>query len=442
MRPALHRTLAAITAALLCTSAHGEPPRVVSCNVETGDEHVDPALAEIMVGFDRDMNTGGYSWCGGTATFPKLTGQPVWETPRVCTLPVALEPGVLYYISINSPYAHAFMSTEGEPAEVDEIIFRTTSAGDDDGPEAVRVQNRASAATLDKLIRTRYSYLEQRGVDWPELFESRRAELDSCDSRLAFALRAADLLGAFRDLHMSVELDGLYCPTFRREPAYNANFALLDRSIKNPERLSNVVVCGELGDDIGYIAVHSWDRGREGEVRAWTRAYERLKAMDALVIDVRANSGGDEMLARELAGCFVAEPVEYAQAMVVDETGQLTGPHVRVLEPNTEHQRFKGRVVVLTGPAVMSSCEAFVLMMKQSPRCTIVGGATFGSSGNPRPHELPNGVVVNIPSWRAMTMDGEVFEGIGISPDVRVDADDFSSSDPVLDKAIELLDAP
>jgi len=88
----------------------------------------------------------------------------------------------------------------------------------------------------------------------------------------------------------------------------------------------------------------------------------------------------------------------------------------------------------------MSSADAFVLMFEACPNATVVGGRTYGSSGNPKPHTMPNGVKVYLPSWKSMRPDGTCFEGEGIAPDILVEPapEAFGKSDPVLAKALEL----
>ncbi len=84
-------------------------------------------------------------------------------------------------------------------------------------------------------------------------------------------------------------------------------------------------------------------------------------------------------------------------------------------------------------------------MMKQVPRGTIDRGRLAGSSGNPQPHELGNGVTVFLPCWKAMLPDGTEFEGQGIQPDIPVSATarDFERGDAVLEAALtELRAAP
>src|SRR5262249_17784975 len=119
----------------------------------------------------------------------------------------------------------------------------------------------------------------------------------------------------------------------------------------------------------------------------------------------------------------------------------FTAPKERWLEPNTSRPRYDGRVIVLSGPAVMSSCESFLLMMKCAPDTVILGGKSQGSSGNPKPFDLGNGVIVLLPSWKDMTSDGKELEGVGVAPDVEIATlpGDFQSADPVLAAALARL---
>ena len=88
----------------------------------------------------------------------------------------------------------------------------------------------------------------------------------------------------------------------------------------------------------------------------------------------------------------------------------------------------------------MSSAEAFLLMMRQAPQCTLLGERSYGSSGNPKPVTLANGVVAFLPSWVALTLDGDPLEGIGVSPDVAVAfPGDPTDEDPLIDAALDWL---
>ncbi len=126
-----------------------------------------------------------------------------------------------------------------------------------------------------------------------------------------------------------------------------------------------------------------------------------------------------------------------------DRPGEFLGPYARVLPPAPASDRFGGQVVVLMGARCMSSNEAFLLMMRAAG-ATLVGQRSFGASGNPRSYDLGQGVRVTLPSWRAMTAQGDPVEGVGIEPDIEVDQAprEGGRRDPVLEAAMRALDHP
>ena len=171
-------------------------------------------------------------------------------------------------------------------------------------------------------------------------------------------------------------------------------------------------------------------------------ALDDFRDLKGLVIDVRPNGGGDELLARDFAGCFVSKPSVYSRNDYRDKSaGGFTKTLDRVVEPKKGRPAYRGKVAVLVGPGNMSSCESFILMMRCAEKCRLFGERTRGSSGNPKPKELSNGVTVYLPSWRDMYADGTLLEGNGIQPDVlvKVEPAELSRKDPVLESALAWL---
>jgi C-terminal processing protease CtpA/Prc len=244
------------------------------------------------------------------------------------------------------------------------------------------------------------------------------------------------MLAATQDAHIWLTEAGQIIPAYQRKVAPNASIKILPTLISGWSQRHPMVASGSAANGIGYIAIHSWDRKHGAAlVTAALASLSDLEDKPALIIDVRFNSGGDESLARYFAGHFIRERKLYARHVTLGNTE----PTDRWLEPAANSKPFAGKVAVLTGPVNMSSAEAFLLMMRQVPGCQLVGQTSFGASGNPQPHNLANGVTVYLPSWKALLPDGTLFETKGITPDVEVKAADFSVSDPVLTKAIELL---
>ena len=152
----------------------------------------------------------------------------------------------------------------------------------------------------------------------------------------------------------------------------------------------------------GVLLIELWRRNRrryDSRAAAWI---DGLIVDDTLILDVRFNSGGDERLAKEIAGRFVENPVVYAQHRFRDPSipSGFSEIMTLTLNPTPSVPGFRGRTVVLMGPVNVSSCEAFLLMMKQVSQCTLMGEKSYGSSGNPQPISLSNGVTYSTrPGW-------------------------------------------
>jgi RNA polymerase sigma-70 factor (ECF subfamily) len=115
------------------------PPHIISTSPKTGATDIDPALKEVTVTFDRDMD-GGMSWTGGGSSFPKSPegADAHWKSDkRTCILPVKLQPGHFYRVGINAPSYHNFRAEDGTPVTPSAITFRTT--GTPVAPKAPRI---------------------------------------------------------------------------------------------------------------------------------------------------------------------------------------------------------------------------------------------------------------------------------------------------------------
>ena len=429
----------------LTAAASGSPPRVIKTVPENDAQDVDPKLKQIRVVFDQDMTTGrNFSICGGGPKFPEIIGNPRWVSKRTIAMRVKLLPNHEYQFSINCPSAKNFRSVQGEAAEVYPIQFRTGPGRGNDEAETLTVAANAEAiAELRRAIDENYSYRDIRQVDWDKLFEEKTDELKRAKTPEKFATIAGELLANAKDKHIWLYVGEQRFGSYVNPVTPNANFSKLKELVPKWRKRSAVVFTGQFEDGIGYILIDSWARNHS---KALEQTYEAIwEFADALglIIDVRGNSGGAEPLAQQFAGCFIDEPKVYAQHVyrTVDEPGGFTKPQNRILEPNKRRPRYRGKTVVLMGLVNMSSCEAFLLMMKQVPGCKLIGETSQGSSGNPKPTDLGNGVTVFLPSWKAMRPDGTCFEGEGIIPDISIKTTqaELLSRDPVLDAGLKLL---
>lgn len=422
----------------LSLTSFAAAPQVVASFPELGAGAVDPQLSEIRITFDQPMDISRCSWATLGSRFPEVAGEPHWVDEYTAVLPVALEPGSDYWLLVNSPTLGGFRSRTGEMATPHLLAFRTAEPGGGDNQPNPRqwARNEQAYDQLLEIMTTFYSYKDRLNIDWATRLAFRRDWLLQSPDDFIFAVRLIDLLQPAQDPHLSVTVDEQRLPTFWTVRPANYNLQWVVEGLTNPRLWSNVVLSGER-DDTGYILISSWTADAAGAVAA----VDALRHKPSLIIDVRPNSGGNERIAQQVAGCFTDHPVDYAQSLTIDpETLAFTQRTTRTLQPNGDCPTYTGRVVVLTGPQVMSSSESFLWMMRETG-AILMGAPSYGSSGNPKPYELANGVILSVPQWQDMDMDGRVLEGAGVAPDVLLDfpLEAFAERDPLFEAALEAL---
>ncbi|HEX2837857.1 MAG TPA: S41 family peptidase [Phycisphaerales bacterium] len=423
------------------------PPRVVGAVPDHGDSAVSPLVREVRIEFDQDMAAGGWSICGGGPMYPKLEGKPRWETARVLVIPVALEAAHEYRLSINCPAARNTRAATGESAEVTPIWFRTAKdAASAEGAGALTVEvNRAAVEELRAAVDERYAYRDRVVKDWGAVFEEHRGALESARTRGAFAREAARLLKRAEDLHVSLMVGGeewnVRFGTASRSVPPNVDANTLADVVPRWKMVSDAVQWGRYDDGVVYVAMHECLDAAADEVVAVLSEAKAGVWVKGVVLDLRRNAGGDELAARRVAGVFLDKERVYSRNRNRDP-GFPEGwspVYERVVQPAPAADRLGVPVAVLVGRYCMSSCESLVLMLKGAPRVVTVGERTFGSSGNPRPTRLTNGVTVWLSRWEDLDTDGRPVEGVGVEPDVKIECevDEFQTGDPVLERGLK-----
>ena len=306
--------------------------------------------------------------------------------------------------------------------------------------------NREAIKKLRQAIDEKYSYRDLRSIDWDKMFDGYEPLMQRAKTPRQFAEIAAKMLVNAKDMHLWVKTDGKTIGGFKRKIKRNYDINFLKKTVPRWQNLSRFVSIGRFEDGIGYILIKSWRKDESQVLKPALKALKNLSNNRALIIDVRPNGGGSEPFAQKIAGCFVDQPVIYAKHMYRDiNAGNGWGQiHERILKPNPDQLFYRWEIAVLMGEANLSSCEAFLLMMKQVPNCKLVGDKSYGSSGNPKPVDLGNGVTVWLPSWKALRPDGTCFEGEGIFQHITVEAtqQQLLTGDPILEAALNLLREP
>jgi prepilin-type processing-associated H-X9-DG protein len=309
-----------------------------------------------------------------------------------------------------------------------------------------------------------YPFFSLRGVNWAEVRRKYRPRITDRTSPEELFGIFQEMIEPLYDAHTFVEAGSLKKGFW----GYRAGAAPLDprdtdrveaiiedHYLREPLRswCRGNVSFGLLDGGVGYLRITAFGlyaRGFEADVAALQRALDEALAgalrLKGLVIDVRKNDGGYDMLALDVAARLTGrEYLAYSTKARIDP-----GDPTRFSKPQDTSVRvrrgphFHGPVVLLTGMHTISGGEVFTMaLMGRTPAVHRVGENTQGVFSAVRPRSLPNGWRFGLPNQVLLTKDGVAFDGPGIPPDIRVPVfsreDLERGRDGALEKALEVL---
>ena len=177
-------------------------------------------------------------------------------------------------------------------------------------------------------------------------------------------------------------------------------------------------------------------------VDAVDRALAEFEAagVTKLVLDLRANKGGSDQVAADIAGFFYDAPAYYENSLIRDAGGEsftaaysdiFTGtlePSHRAINIVPRARHFGGGIAVLVNPATVSSGEGITMAMSRLPNARIIGfNGTHGSFAIlGMPVTMPEGVrfeyVMGVAADYAgrVLIDSDATLSGGVAPSIRV----------------------
>jgi tricorn protease len=220
-------------------------------------------------------------------------------------------------------------------------------------------------------------------------------------------------------LNSTPTMQGSRTVTFRPVGS-ESDLIYLDWIAANRQRVSQMT-----GGRVGYI--HIPDMGAAG-IREFIKWYYPQLDKEGLVVDVRANGGGNvsrmliERLRRKVLGINYRRSVEDATTY---PDAAFAGPMVAILNENSA-----------------SDGDIFPYMFRQAGLGPLVGKRSWGGVvGITNRGTLIDGGVVNVPEFALANLKGEyIIEGYGVDPDIEIENDPKSviaGRDPQLERAVE-----
>lgn len=188
-------------------------------------------------------------------------------------------------------------------------------------------------------------------------------------------------------------------------------------------------------DDSGVavVTIKSLEGGK-ARAKAIDETLAKARADKAIVVDLRGNRGGIDIVGYRIVAGLVA--------------GTAALGHVRILAPPETLARrpswkklavgadgwadqelvvdglpaaYPGKIAVVVDAACVSTCEVVAAALRADAGAVIVGETTGGSSGAPVEVTLPSSRgSIAIPTWILTSAEGKPIEGDGVQPDLAV----------------------
>jgi tricorn protease len=220
-------------------------------------------------------------------------------------------------------------------------------------------------------------------------------------------------------VNSSPSLTGARTVTYK--PVTNeSDLIYLDWIDANRKRVSDLT-----GGRVGYI--HIPDMGAAG-IREFIKWYYPQMDKEGLVVDVRANGGGN--VSRMLIERLRRKVLGYNFRRADEDPG--TYPD----------QVFRGPMVAILNENSASDGDIFPYMFREAGLGPLIGKRSWGGVVGISNHgNLIDGGVVNVPESALANSQGQyVIEGYGVDPDIEVENDPKSviaGHDPQLERAVQ-----
>lgn len=310
---------------------------------------------------------------------------------------------------------------DGDPAMVVTFSLRAIPPGMTAADMDIKVDAATRQRVIDGAIQMLDEYYVYPGLakkmDEALRTHQQKGDYDSITDAEAFAnLLTKDLRDVSHDKHLAVNVSIRPLPKEEPKPDAEAEARMrtqLERSncfFQKVERLQ---------PNIGYLKFDAFaNPGICGPTV--TAAFNFLGNVDALIIDLRENGGGDPRM------------VAYVSSYLFDQSTHLNDLYNRKedsttqfwTEPYVPGKKLAGKpVFLLTAKRTFSGAEEFSYNLKNLKRATIIGETTGGGAHPVSGHRIDDHFIMGVPFARAINPISKTnWEGTGVEPDVKVPA--------------------
>jgi len=304
-----------------------------------------------------------------------------------------------------------------------------------------------------------YSLFHARGFNWDSIYQVYRPQVNDQTNDEELWNIFKEMIAYLDDGHTSIAdpepefrifFSGNIQPTIEEELSTDL---IKDKYIENFQDIPTVIEGGVFDNpiqalfgkvqnkDIGYIYLNAIVAN---DLDFMDNVLSNIGHHKAIILDLRSNNGGDDMVSRVIAGRFADnEDLSYT-------IQERNGPnHTDFAEKKYYHSQMKGSehfskpLIVLTDGKTISAAETLLIHLKSFEQVTQIGDTTAGDLGSTGMRRfLPNGWQFRYSVYMLLLPDGSSLDGIGHIPDVQIRnsvANIESDEDLVFEKAVQYL---
>lgn len=300
-----------------------------------------------------------------------------------------------------------------KPADADRAMSSAAGAG-------IKLDAAQRQLVIDGAIANLRAHYLDRDVAQKVAEALRAHEENGADNAATDGAAFADLLtrqmrDVSHDMHLLMVYSEAKIPDRKPEPApkelarYRTAMEQVNCTFEKVEILPH---------NIGYLKLNSFPDPSVCESAA-TSAMASLNQADAIIFDLRDNTGGFPKMVALIAAYLFDHP-EYCFNPREETTRQSW-----TASPVPGNKLADKPVYVLTSSSTFSGAEQFSYDLKMLKRATLVGETTRGGAHAGAFHRIDEHFGIGIPETKAINPFSTAdWEGIGVEPDVKVKAAD------------------
>ncbi|PCJ19494.1 MAG: hypothetical protein COB02_07035 [Candidatus Cloacimonadota bacterium] len=197
------------------------------------------------------------------------------------------------------------------------------------------------------------------------------------------------------------------------------------------DRWNPTITWKKLNKNNGYIRVQAWILGKDIE-NIFDRALEDFKDCSKLIIDLRANPGGNLTLAHQIRNRFLKKEKTIGYIQNTLPNGSLSKKHSLLGYLAPPKKRWNKKVVFITDALTYSSSEDVLLGLQGQENIKVIGQKSGGGSGRVRIIRLLPGYRLTISTALTFDVKGNCVENSGIQLDYEYNINSIGENDKQL----------